>query len=416
MGTVRKIRLLLWIVGILIGIYVLMLVITSIRTLFGGNARAEELKVLLTEVKTVFQEASQSFEALDSTYEKLDGEYLTVFDSARAITVNLDQVDAIANGLTNEFDSVTKTFMEIEGAYTGVIDQYNKVCAFAGLAYIKTGAFTDGLPITVVLYPYGGTRESSITVVPTYVYAQNETLIYTDENNYVDSRKRTDSESNLPHTTIPILRAWDKDGNNMTRDTSEAGVYKTITAFAAVIDGKYELSTITASIPLESHVVETFELNPVLTKRISETREKNNFVYVTSAEVPQLSENSMYIFQVSAAGKPEVLRLTPDEIIAIDAGNNIPVFKPATLLSLTQIEGRRFESITPMIQRVKDLNQEKDGAMKEAIVSSQSIAKSNEARQIFARTHQDLVKQFELLDVDSIVPKKDLLDSYCVLM
>ena len=405
-----KVRLTLWFIGILIIGYVLMMVITGIRTLFAGNERAEELKGLLAEAKTVFNEASGTFGALDTTYESLDGEYQTVFESADAISNNLTEVDTIANGITDEFQSVAQTFSQIEEAYTGVIDQYNEACEVAGLAYIQTGALSDGIPITVILYPYGGTRETAVSILPIHVSPETDALVYTDANNYIDSRLPTPDETQSADIR-PILHAYDKDGFITTRDTDGNPRYKKLTIRDAIVDNTVEVVELEVEV-LGSDRVEHFIMNSQLSQRVEETSDWIKY----GVQVESVDPDSTYAFEVTGGGQLQLKRLTEDELALIHDGKNIPSYKPATLSDLTQIQGQTFDSITPSIQRVLELNRQKDDAMSQAAASRASIISSNLVRKELAQTHDDLVTKFEAFSVDRLVPEKDFLDSYCTVM
>jgi hypothetical protein len=401
--------------GVLVLIYVLLLVITSIRTLFSGGKREQELEDLLEEAKIVFQEASTSFEALDTTYDVLDSEYQTVFDSADSISENLTQVDRIASGITDEFTSVTQTFSRIESAYAGVIQQYNDVRDVAGLAYIETGSETDGVPISVIMYPYHSDRTEATIVPLTHLSTPSSALVYTaDSDGFVDSELRETGSTTGINTETPILRALDRDGSIGTRD-APGGIptYKNITVKATLVDNKIELVQIETRVPTDTDLIEIFVVNQALYTTVT----KDGLIEY-GLTMNDIRPDSMYAFGVTGGGQLLLTRLDDDAKDLVRDGDmiNIPAYKAATLRDLTKIQSETFDTITPQIDRVIALNKQKDLAMGEADATRRLITQSHETRQALALRHQEVVDEFESFSLDRLVPKKDLLDSYCVLM
>jgi hypothetical protein len=397
-------KVILYIVVAVVVLYVVLSIITTIRNVVNRGQKVEELTKLLDNAKGVFLEASTTFDQLDTTYGSLDGEYQTVFTSANAISINLETVSDIADGITDEFMSVAETFTKIEAAYSGVIEQYNDVCAIAGIAYLQTGLQAAGLPIKVIHYPFGSITGTSIDPI-CILDPSPDGLIYTSVGGFVDS-ERANGRVQDPNIT-PVLNGYDFDGSLKTREKVVAlGAPKIITVTASIVDNTYKFVEIKAA--SDRFYTEVFVVDPVL---YATTSGQKKYAVI----VPALQENSIYVFEVNGAGGMNLRRLSDEEVIALGAGDG-PLFKPATLRDLTIRQAETFDSITPYIERVLKANEDKDSAMISANRAREIIADSQEKRLDLSKTHQTLVQTFADFSVEELVPKYDILDSMCTIM
>jgi hypothetical protein len=400
-----KKQILGYVVLCLVCLVMVLFVTTGIRTLVGGGAREQELKDLLGQAKKEFLAASATFGLLDTTYTSLDVEYDTVFTNADSISANLTEVDAIATGIGEEFTAVTTTFSKIEEAYTGVIQQYNDVCTVAGLAYLRTGSVEHGIPVQILYYPYGGNNNTMTTVHP-ILHPTSPDIIYTDDNNFVDSTTKG-SGGRQQGAVVPVLRALDLDGSLTTRDSGGAQRPKVMTVYACFLDNTYQFVEIKTSLEDRS---ETFVVDEALYARA--TREGYQ---LQAVEIDSFDAESMYAFEASGTGTLRLRKLAYTERAAIENGDG-PAYTPATLRDLTKLQGETFDNITPSIDRVRHLNNNKNIAMAEATRARAAIATSQQTRAELSTTHQKLVDQFEAFSVERLVPPRDLLDSYCTVM
>jgi hypothetical protein len=399
-------RLLVYGLLAIVFLYLLLTVVTSIRTLMGSAAREQELKDLLGDAKKEFLAASATFGLLDTTYNTLDKEYDTVYANANDISLQLTAVDEIANDITNEFGTVASTFLAIETAYSGVIDQYNSLSTIAGLAYLRTGSEEDGRPVQIQYYPYGGNKNTMLAVNPILVPSDTE-LVYTNENDFVDSRKTLDANEVQDPAVTPVLRALDLDGRIQTRDSPGGKKLKEFQVWACYLDNTYQFVSI--DVTLEGRT-EKFVVDEALHNRV-----KEELYHMEGVRVPSIDADSMYAFECNQAGALFLRKLTPEQKGEIE-NNEGPAYKPATITDLTQLQGQVFDKITPSIDKVMQLNLRKNVAMAEAVRAREAIATSQQARLELSRTHQKLVDQFETFSVEKLVPPRDLLDSFCTVM
>ena len=402
---IKKTRVFGIVVLVVVCLIMLLFVIAGIRTLVGGGAREQELKDLLGEAKKEFLAASTTFGQLDTTYASLDVEYDTVFINADSISTNLTEVDVIATGLGEEFTTVATTFSKIEAAYTGVLQQYNDVCVIAGLAYLRTGSIQDGIPVQILYYPYGGNNDT-MTIVDPILYPTSTDLIYTDVDEYVDS-KTQDTGERQESNVVPVLHALDLDGSLSTRDSGGDQRHKIITVYTCFLDNTYQFVEIKTSLGDRSEV---FVVDDALY-----TRATQEGYQLHAVEIDKFEAGSMYAFEASGAGSLRLRKLDFTERNAIENGDG-PAYTPATLRDLTKLQGETFDNITPSIERVQQLNQSKDIAMAEAVRARAAIVTSQQTRSELSKTHQRLVDQFDAFSVERLVPPRDLLDSYCTVM
>jgi hypothetical protein len=407
-----------------LAVYILLVVVTGIRTLVTGGAREQELKGLLSDAKKVFLDATKTFDTLDDTYGSLDVEYQTVVTSAESIAEDLDTVDGIADDITKEFFTVAETFTNIEDAYEGAVKQYNDVCSIASLAYIKVGAKSDGMPIQVIHYPHGGDLTNYKIVDPILVpegtlngtYAS---LIYTDVDGYVDSEAMQVPDGPVKTQAadvVPVLHAYDADGTLFTRlkpgqdeDHTTDGTVKTVTVEVCIADGRYQI--VSMETKLVNHT-EKFIVDIELYNRMLDVDDSTLKWGVTPKSVHQ---NSLYVLTSSGGGKLD-LKIVPVEEAEKIVSGTVPKYKPQTLSDMTKLQTDKFDSITPHLDKVKQKNKEKAAAMEHAAGLRTTIDESQQKRLDLLVAYKTAVTDFDNFSVERLVPEKDFLGSYCTVM